>query len=354
MSLEPEMRALRGSVALSGAGEGGGSACFRLSGPGAYAAADALCPRELFLRDGQMLHTLLLDEAARPVADLHFCADGEDFLLLAEAAPGLDLAACLRDRIPAGAQAELVDLTADHDLLGLDGPYAWELLSEVLSPEVIGLPYLAFFRGEGFVCFRAGNTGEFSYGLLLPKAETAAWRDRIRETGRVFDLAEAGREALDLCALENFTFNIRRDAAAGTTPLELQLQWRVSARKTFVGSRALAERRGHWKRRAMLVASGRALQGGDSLAAGGRPVGTVLHGAWSLHRREWLGLALIDLDYAYAGLRLEADAAGRGTPARIQSAPAINNRSLYVDPQRHSYTTREEGAFPPLVLALPT
>lgn len=355
MSLEAEMQALRGSVALSESGESGeagGRACFRLSGPGAYAVADSLCPRELFLRDGQMMHTLLLDESARPLADLYFCADGEDYLLLAEPAPGMELGACLRDRIPAGAQVDLIDVTADHDLLALDGPYAWELLSEVISPEVIGLPYLGFFHGDGFTCFRAGNTGEFSFDLLLPKTDSAEWRERIREMGKGFDLAQAGREALDLCALENFFFNVRKDVTAETTPLELQLQWRVSSRKSFVGSEALAEKRKHWSKRVMLVAAGQALKGGDRLFAGNRSIGTLLHGAWSFDRKEWLGLALIELDSAYAGLRLDAAPEGKEIPVRVLSAPAINNRSLYVDPQRHSYATRKEGSFPSLILSL--
>ena len=34
---------------------------------------------------------------------------------------------------------------------------------------MIGLPYLGFFHGEGFTCFRAGNSGEFSFDLLLPR-----------------------------------------------------------------------------------------------------------------------------------------------------------------------------------------
>ena len=35
-----------------------------------------------------------------------------------------------------------------------------------------------------------------------------------------------------------------------------------------------------------------------------------------------------------------------GADVRVLSAPAVRNRSLYVDPQRHSYRARSETAFP--------
>jgi len=38
-----------------------------------------------------------------------------------------------------------------------------------------------------------------------------------------------------------------------------------------------------------------------------------------------------------------------GVPASTLSAPAIDNRSLLVDPQRHSFATRDTDRFPPLV-----
>ncbi len=351
MTLENEVRAIRQAVALSGAQ---GRSVFRLSGAGANAAADKLCPRELFLRDGQMLHTLLLNERANPLADVYLCADGEDYLLLSEGPTASELHGLIRDRVPAGAKTEITDVTADHDLLSLNGPYAWELLSEVISPEVIGLPYLGFYHGDGFTCFRAGKSGEFSFDLLLPKAKAAAMRGRIVEMGSAFGLIEAGDEALDLCALENFFFNIRHDTDPEATPLELQLQWRISYRKEYVGAEALRQRRKHWSKRAVLIASPDPMHKGDKVFGGNTGIGSLLYAARSPDRGEWLGLALMELDHAHPGVLVEcASPGGASARARVLSAPAINNRSLYVDPQRHAYATRGEDKFPPLVMVLP-
>src|SRR4051812_17153038 len=98
MPLAAEVRALRDSVALT-ENAVRPRACFRVSGPGAFDGVEALCPRELFIRDGQMLHSLLLDETAKPIVDLYVCADGEEFLLLGE---GPNAASLLSARIPAG------------------------------------------------------------------------------------------------------------------------------------------------------------------------------------------------------------------------------------------------------------
>jgi glycine cleavage system aminomethyltransferase T len=347
MALEDDVKAIRHATALSGSE---GRSVFRLSGAGAHAAADRLCPRELFLRDGQMLQTLLLNERANPLADAYFCADGEDYLLICEGPAPSELMAMLRDRIPSGKGAEIAEVTAERELLSLNGPYAWELLSEIISPEVIGLPYLGFYHGDGFTCFRAGKTGEFSFDLLLPKEKAAAMRERILDLGAGFGLREAGSDALDLCALENFFFNIRLDADAEATPLELQLQWRVSYQKEYVGADALRQRRKQWAQRAVLVGSRQRLRGGDGVFAGDVRVGHVMHAAYSYDRSEWLGLALMDLGYAHPGLGIECRTSAGPGRARILSAPAVNNRSLYVDPQRHAYATRGEDKFPPLAM----
>jgi glycine cleavage system aminomethyltransferase T len=352
VSLENEMRALRASVGFSD-GATRPRTCLRLAGRDAFAAVEAICPRELFIRDGQMLHTLLLDERAKPVADVYVCADGEDFLLICEGPDAETLSSLIAARCPGGADLKVENLTADHELLSLDGPYAWELLSEVISPEVIGLPYLGFFRGPDFVCFRAGTTGEFSYDLLIAKDAVPAWRTRILKIGAAFDLAPVSAAALDLCALENFFFNIRRDVTSEVTPVELQLQWRISYKKDYVGSEAARRRRREKTRRAVLVAAREEIGAGDTIKDpdGGASIGTVVQGAFSFDRKEWLGLALVDLPHASTGVAVVLRSGGRNAGGTVISAPALNNRSLYVDPQRHNYATRDRDAFPPLILS---
>jgi hypothetical protein len=76
-----------------------------------------------------------------------------------------------------------------------------------------------------------------------------------------------------------------------------------------------------------------------------------VNAGYSEIRGEWVALALIDLAWAYP--RIEGwtirGAAGSETQARSVSPPVIQNRSLGVSPQLHSYATRHEYPELPLV-----
>jgi glycine cleavage system aminomethyltransferase T len=347
MRLDPEIYAIRHAVALSDAHH---VTPFRMSGPDAFQALEVLCPLELHMIDGQMRQMLLLRDDGTPLADLTLCRDDEDFLLLAEGPGSSALMDHLRAHIPAELEVEIEDLTGSHRILSLNGPYAWELLGEIVGPEVAGVPYLTFFRADDWLCFRGGKTGEFGFDLLVPARQADDVRTRLLEAGAAFDLCEAGLEALDQCALENWFFNIRREGQAGLTPLELQLQWRVSYRKQYVGAEALRRRRqsGLEARTTCVIANGPMRQG-DQVMRGDRCIGRLLNAGYSPLRGDHVGMALIELPFAHPGIdryTLETDA-GR-LPLRTVSPPVIHNRSLVVDPRRHSYRTRAADAFPPL------
>jgi glycine cleavage system aminomethyltransferase T len=331
--------AIRNSVALSRMEHVG---CLRISGEDAFDVLDRICPKDLYLRDGQMLHTLLLSERAFPLADLYVCRDDDDYILLAEGMGPGGIEDFVRNFAPGSPRIFFEDLSLSHALLSLNGPYAWEILGELLGPEVIGLPYLTFYRIGRFVCFRAGKTGEYGYDLLVPSGEAGAVEERLMEIGRAFDIGRAGLDALDQCAMENWFFNIRREGRVEVTPIELQLQWRVSYRKSYVGSKALSERRRAGPtERLTCVLSETALAAGDPVEHEDRKAGRMVNAGFSSMRGDWVGLALVEISLAFPGLRFGA--------VRTVSPPVLNNRSLHVSPQAHSYRTRHEDFFPPVV-----
>ena len=134
------------------------------------------------------------------------------------------------------------------------------------------------------------------------------------------------------------------------TPIELQLQWRLSYRKTYVGSEALLRRRqeGPRQRLTCLVAD-RPLEVGSSVLLRGSVVGRIVNACYSPIREDWVALALLDVAWAHPGIgAFRAEAGGEHVPMRSLSPPLLNNRSLHVNPQVHSYRTRGEFEFPPL------
>ncbi len=225
-------------------------------------------------------------------------------------------------------------------IIGLHGPYAWELLAEVFGPEVVGLPYLTFFREGPITCYRAGQTGE--YGYLLSTSEPAALLARLEERGAAFDARAIDLPTLDRAAFESFFFCIRDRALAALDPIRAQLQWRLGG-SGFVGEEALPA--APEERLAMARVEGEP-GGAEDVTLDGETVGRLITMADtpSLGGRMATVLLRRDLSHPHIG----AFRTGGATLVTV-TPPPIRPRSLFVNPQRHAYATRESQRFPPLL-----
>jgi len=335
---ETGYRALRNSVAFAQEPE---LRCLRLTGAGAFEALDTVCPRDLFLQDGQMKHTLLLEENGVPFADVYICREGENAYVLGYGSPANAITIWIRQHTVGIAEFSTADLSESHRSLALDGPYAWELCAEVFGPDILGLPYLGMLTLGDTLVFRAGRTGEYGYHVLVPNHEESAWLQKLNATGEDFELAWADAAARNQCVLENFFFDLNREGRFGLTPLELQLQWRLSTQKTeYPGAAALrALRQSGWNRRLTCFITPEPVHAGEEIICEDELVGNVLAAGYSPMRNEYVGKALLNRPYWHAGL--SAFRVGH-RPLKTIAAPAVKNLSLEVSPYRHSFRTRAE------------
>jgi aminomethyltransferase len=340
MSLPDELLAIRTTTALC---EAAHVVTLRVGGASAFATLDRICPAPLSLQDTQLRPTVLLREDGTVFADAYVARDDERYFLICEGPSSSELEAWVR-RHAVGAELELERLDASHQLISLHGPWAWELLAACLGADVIGMPYLSFIRAEGgVICFRAGKTGEYGYELLVPNAEAAQLRAELAKHGAGYELKTVSLEALDRCALENWFFNIRHEGKAGLGPVELGLQWRLAPGKKYVGSEAVkASKRA--ARLTCVVAEG-AMKSGDAVMFDGHQLGKIVTAAESHTLGKWIGAALLETQYAVPGI---TGLSIGGHSARTASPPVINNRSLYVSPQRHTWADRSSTEFPGL------
>lgn len=336
--MTPELEAIRTRVALSKSG----SVPLAIRGDDAREALLHLLPSRLHLRDAQARESLLLNDDGRPIADVIVCADDEDYLLLVEGLTPEALGAHIEAHLPAGLAPEVSFL--DHAVLSLDGPFAWELIAEALGDDLIALPYLNFFRIDAGLCVRAGKTGEFGYELLVRPDALEEVTRTLESVGERYGLMRVGDAARALCRFENWFFDPSH-VPAGATPVELGLQWRLDRGRTWVGKEAVDARREHARRLTCLVA-GEAIEAGSAVTFGERTIGEVVRVEHSPLREEWIAAALLDRKWAHGGI--DRYTAG-GVRVRTMAPPLIDNRSLYVDPRRHSFQTVDEIAFPPLL-----
>jgi glycine cleavage system aminomethyltransferase T len=347
-TLSAEVRAVRERAGLSALPH---ITCLRVGGEGAADALAPLCPVDLSLPIGTLRHTLLLEEDGRPFVDLYLGHDEDGFLLLAEGAGKGALTAFLRAHLAARARIIIEDLGASHVTLSLQGPFAWEVLAELEGPEILGFPHLSFYRPtERRSTLRTERTGEFGYDLLVPRAEADRYFDRLLDAGAPFDVIPVGIDALAHAALEDGVFNIHREGRAGLTPIELGLEGRMDGDggKEFLGKAALLRRKAAGSGRRLTALTGPApFAEGDAVRAGGRPIGTVLTAARSITLGDHIGLGIREAsEMGDGGDRFTVESAGDARPVRVVSRPFVNNLSLFVDPEQHSYHDQSAIDFP--------
>ncbi len=351
MSTDAGHRAVREGVVLVRST----AARVMVRGERAYEQVEALCPRDLFVRTGQILHSLVLDPAGGVLADFYVAPRDDEFLLLAD---GIDDAQLLAALGSEAAQASS-GLTESHALISLAGPYAWELLAALLGPEVATIGYMTTVPvpelGPDALCLRTGTTGEYGYDLLLAHAEAEACVERLRTIGERFDLIEVDHAVLDRCALENGFFSPRQRGLIGRTPIELQLQWRVRYDHPGLGPTLSAARDRH------IEASGQRLSWVIGrledppaelgvLVRDGQEIGELIDGFHSPILGCFVGLALLDPRIAYPWIDgIWTSSSGTPLELRVEAPPLIQNRSLFVDPKKHVYAHRHTDRFPPIV-----
>ncbi len=52
-------------------------------------------------------------------------------------------------------------------MICLEGPYAWEILSEIVGMDIIGLPFHEFmYVDEDVITMRVGKHGEYCYHIM--------------------------------------------------------------------------------------------------------------------------------------------------------------------------------------------
>ena len=342
MDLTPEAeagyRAIRNSVALAEEPE---LRCLQLTGVQAFDVLEAVCPCDIFLQDGQMRHTLLLDDKGVPFADVYACREGGNAYLLGYGSTAAEITDWISMQASGISDFSVLDLCDTHDSLALDGPYAWELCAEVFGPDVLGLPFLGMLALGEVLVFRAGRTGEYGYHLLVPSGQKNAWLEKLLATGARFEMASADEAVRAQCVLENFFFDSTREGRYGLTPLELQLQWRLSSQKTnYPGAEAIRKlRESGWTRRLTCFVSPDLVNSDEEITCDGEPVGRVLAAGFSPLRGEYVGKALLHRPYWHAGM--DVFRVGSRTLKTI-SAPAVDNLSLKVNSYRHSFHTRKE------------
>jgi aminomethyltransferase len=336
MTVADEVAALRSSAGLSRPTH---IAMVHVGGPDAQSLLQDASTQSPYAREGRVRHTLFLREDGSVFADALVVKVEERFFVLAEGPDEAALVAWL-DRAKGEKDVTIDGMSDAWAILGIDGPYAWEVVGGLLGPAVYGMPYLTLLRRDDVVCMRAGKTGEYGYLLLVPRSNMTEVEARLVEIGAPLDLVRVGLEALDTCALESWHFSMRM-LRTPLTPIELQLQWRVNYAREFIGAVALRALRAEGaKVRLTCFIADRAVAPGDRVRLAGLEIGEVLIACASPTLDRTMGAALLERRFAHPHLTLST----RDASLRTCTGSLVMNKSLSIQPHKHSYATRLENA----------
>ena len=264
------------------------------------------------IRYGRVLHTFLADKDGELKADVFVASNDEEILVFCETCcPPEEIDNLLRNKVPS-----LKNITEELALISLDGPLAYTIPADLLDRDTLGMPYLSVedhtLDGVHIRLLRAGKTGEFGYLLAVSKNDAEAVWQRIVEEGAAHKAGICGLEVFDLLKMDGRFFNINREGREVRDPLSLGLQWMIDFDKeAFSGQEAILARREQGVTQKIIgIALAEGLTGmiqGSKVACDGEVIGTIITSGFSYTLNCEMGLALLNVEVAYSGLKFTVD-----------------------------------------------
>ncbi len=339
-----EYQAVRNGVAISDQGH---YSRFRISGSDALDYLNNLnLPDLARLPIGRAMTSLLLDDEGGVVCDVYILSFGSSYMVLAEGKNSEAVEQYLNSNV-GDYDVQLHDASEEVGLVGLDGPFAWELLKDLLGVKILGLRYLEMLENQkigstNVHIVRAGKTGEYGYLFLTSADQTASLWNTLTTAGSKYNIQPIGAHTLDLCRLENRFPNVRLEGSYIDNPFELNCRVLFDHEKDdHKGRQALeAVMEAGQKRRLIgfkVNDSKHVPAAGDAVVIDGQTIGVVANSQFSLGLDAPIGLAIIDAEFAYVGIAYSVNSDGQTVDIVTVSAPFISNRSMTIRPQEDSY-----------------
>jgi 4-methylaminobutanoate oxidase (formaldehyde-forming) len=243
-----ECRAVRERVALF---DQSSFAKFEVTGPDAMAALNHISANQVDVAVGKAVYTQWCNDRGGIEADLTVTRLGPDryMVVTAAAAANRDMAWLRR-----GCRAfdvEIADVTDDLPMIGLMGPNARALLSELTDASLaaddfpFGTARHIDVAGHRVLAMRMTYVGELGWEIYIPRDHALAVFDAIVAAGGAHGLGHAGYHAMNTLRLESGYRHWGHDITDEDTPVEAGLGFAVAYDKEggFTGREALLAQR---------------------------------------------------------------------------------------------------------------
>ena len=207
---------------------------FVLKGPDAEAALNWIAANDMSKPVGSLVYTQMLNDQGGIECDLTCVrmAENEYYSVTGTGFVTHDFDHISKN-IPAGMNAQLVDVTSAYAVLSLFGPNARPILQAITSDDISNnvLPFGAAktigIAGWPVSALRVSYVGELGWELHLPTEYAAAVYDAIHHAGAIHGLRNAGYRAIETLRLEKGFRAWSADIGPDHTPFEAGLGFAV-------------------------------------------------------------------------------------------------------------------------------
>lgn len=217
----------------------------QISGPDALKLLERLYPTNVAtISSGRARYVLLLNERGYLLDDGLICRDGDNRYTLTFTSGGASHAEMwVRDWAESwGLDVRILNQTTAIGAINVTGPLAKDLLGRagLTNPPKYMQHSRATVAGVPCHVFRLSFTGELSYELHHPVADSVALWRRLLELGGDLGIKPHGLQALLQLRLEKGHIIVGQDSDFDSTPRRVDMEWAVKLDKQdFVGRQAV-------------------------------------------------------------------------------------------------------------------
>ena len=312
---------------------------FTVKGPDAEAALTWICANDVAKAPGSLTYTQMLNDRGGIECDLTVArvAPDEFYIVTGTGFATHDFDWISRN-IPAGMNAQIVDVTSSNAVLALMGPKARDVLAAVTRDDVsnaafpFGQARRIGIAGCPVLALRVTYVGELGWELHLPVEYAVNVYEALMRAGAAHGISNAGYRAIESLRLEKGYRAWGSDIGPDHTPLEAGLGWAVKLRKNipFKGREAMLTQKKAGVKKMMACFTvddpQTILLGRETIYRNGARVGWLTSGGFGYTVGKSIGYgyvrnpAGVTADYVAAG-RYELEVATERVPAEVHLEP---------------------------------
>ncbi len=302
-----------------------------VSGDGAADFLERLCANRVAREVGQITYTSMLNARGGIECDFTVTRLAEErFRIVTGTAFGQHDLAWIRQHAPEDGSVAVADVTAEFACLGLWGPSARAIVSEV-TPDDLTFPYMHARELEvGSVpclALRVTYVGELGWELYCAMERGLELWDTLWLAGREHGLVAGGYKAIDSMRLEKGYRVWGADITPDDTPFEAGLGFAVKLDKgEFIGRDALVAATEPERRLACLVLTDpRAVAlGSEPVRIDGELVGRVTSGGYGYTVERSIAYAYVPAAAAEPGTPVEVEIFGEWVAGDVAPEPLFD------------------------------